>query len=112
MPEDKAWDRIVDAIETKFGLADHGRLTRHLEDAPDLSEHVSFVVFERDGERFKLERVAGPAIVGRKTLGARRAGAATRQENVYDTTETAFRTDLFRESGGEWSAIDPSALGL
>jgi hypothetical protein len=112
MPEDKAWDRIVDAIDTKYGLTDHGRSKRPVEDAPDLTEHVSYVVFERNGERYKLERIAGPAIIDRKTMGARRAGATVHMQNVYDPEETSFRTNLYRENGGDWDAIDPSALGL
>jgi hypothetical protein len=112
MQEDKAWDRIVDAIDTKFGLKDHGRAKRPVEDAQEFTEYVSFVVFERDGERYKLERVQGPAVIDRKTIGARRAGATVRMQNVYDPEETSFRTNLFREEAGEWVSIDPRELGL
>ncbi|HEX3082196.1 MAG TPA: hypothetical protein VHQ86_02995 [Candidatus Saccharimonadia bacterium] len=112
MQEDRAWDRIADAIDTKYGLIEHGRKKRPVEDAPDLTEHVSFIIFERDGEKLKLERVQGPAIIDRKTMGARRAGAATHVENVYDTSEVSLRTDLFRWDGTEWQPLDPSALGL
>jgi hypothetical protein len=113
MNEDKGWERIVDAVDTKFGLKDHGRTTRAVADAHDLTEHVSFIVFERAGERYKLERVVGPAIIDRRTVGARRAGASVRYENVYDPHETAARTNLYRQDGaGEWEQIDPSALGL
>ena len=112
MQDDKAWDRIVDAIDTKYGLIKHGRSQRPVEDAPELTEKVAFVIFERDGERLKVERVQGPAIIDRKTMGARRAGAVTRVENVYDPHETSFRTNLFREANDEWEALDPSALGL
>jgi hypothetical protein len=113
MQDDKAWDRIVDAIDTKFGLSGHGRTKRPVEDAQNLTEHVSFVTFERDGHEYKVERVQGPAIVDRKTMGARRAGAITRAQNVYDPDETSFRTNLYRkEAAGEWEQIDPSALGL
>ncbi len=112
MQDDKAWDRIVDAIDTKFGLVEHGRSKRPVEDATDLTEHVSFVIFERDGERFKVERVQGPAIIERKTMGARRAGAVTRVENIYDPHEVSFRTNLYKDDGGEWVTVDPSRLGL
>jgi len=112
MQEDKAWDRITDAIETKFGIIDHGRSRRPLEDAPELTERVAFITFERGGERYKLERVQGPAITDRKTMGARRAGAVTHMQNVYDPDETSFRTNLYRDSGGEWEAIEASTLGL
>lgn len=112
MQEDKAWDRIVDAVETKFGLVDHGRSKRIVDDAHDLTEYVSFVVFERDGDRYKLERVQGPGIIDRKTIGARRAGATVRYENVYDPDEVSFRTNLYRQTGTDWEAVDPGALGL
>jgi hypothetical protein len=113
MQEDRAWDRIVDAIDTKFGIINHGRDKRQVEDAHELTEHVSFIVFDREGERYKLERVQGPGIVDRKTVGARRAGATVRYQNVYDPEDTSFRTNLYRDAGGgDWEAIDPSALGL
>jgi hypothetical protein len=113
MGDDKAWDRIVDAIDQKFGIKDHGRSKRPVEDAHELTEHVSYVVFERDGQAFKLERVVGPAIIDRKTVGARRAGATVHYQNIYDPEETSARTNLFRQDGaGEWEQIDPSALGL
>jgi len=112
MQDDRAWDRIVDAVDLKYGLKEHGRHQRPVEDAPELTEHVSFVIFERDGDRLKLERVQGPAIVDRKTMGARRAGAVTRVENVYDPDEVSFRTNLLRWDGVDWEAIDPSTLGF
>lgn len=112
MQDDRAWDRIVDAVEQKFGLDEHGRGKRSMEDAPELTEYVSFVIFHRDGEKLKLERIQGPAIVDRKTMGARRSGAVTRVENVYDPDEVSFRSNLYRWDGVEWEAIDPSVLGF
>jgi hypothetical protein len=112
MQDDRAWDRIVDAVETKFGLIEHGRSKREMEDAPEFTEYVSFVIFERDGEKLKLERVQGPAIIDRKTMGARRSGAVTRVENVYDPDEVSFRTNLLRWDGTEWESIDPAVLGF
>lgn len=112
MQEDRAWDRIVDAVEQKFGLEEHGRTKRAMEDAPELTEYVSFVIFNRDGEKLKLERVQSPAIVDRKTMGARRSGAVTRVENVYDPDEVSFQSNLYRWDGVEWESIDPSTLGF
>jgi hypothetical protein len=112
MQDDKAWDRIVDAVDQKFGLKSHGRSKRPVEDAPDLTEFVAFVIYDREGTEYKLERVQGPAIIDRKTMGARRAGAVTRVENVYDAGEVSFRTNLYKKDGDDWEAIDPGALGL
>ena len=112
MPEDKVWDRIVDAIDTKYGVAGHGRTKRPLSDKHDLTEHFSHVEFERNGERYKLERVAGPAIIDRKTMGSKRIGSDVRFENVYDPEETSFRTNLYRQEAGEWVSVNPEELGL
>jgi hypothetical protein len=110
--EDKGWDRIVDAIEQKFGIQKHGRSERPVEDAREMTEKVAYVIFDREGERYKLERVAGPAIIDRKTFGSRRIGSDVRYENVYDPDEITFKTNFYREDGDEWEPIDPSALGL
>ena len=112
MAEDVSWERMVDAIDTRFGLTDHGRLTRKLADAPELTEDVSFVIFERNGVRIKLERTTGPAIIDRKTVGARRAGADLHYENVYDASETARKTLVYREVGSEWEPVSIDELGL
>ncbi len=112
MPEDKAWERIVDAIDLKYGLIKHSRGTRPVPDASDLTEQVASVIFERAGEQYKLERVQGPAIIDRRTVGARRAGATTHIENIYDPTQTSLRTNVFRHQAGEWVAIGLDELGL
>ncbi len=112
MPEDKGWERIVDAIDTKYGVTDHGRSTRAVADARELTEHVAWIVFERAGERYKLERVTGPAIINRRTIGSRRIGSDVRFENVYDPEETSTKTNLYRHEAEEWTAISPDELGL
>ncbi len=112
MPEDRAWDRIVDAIDTKYGVTDHGRTTRPLSDKHDLTEHVSFVVFDRDGQKYKLERLVGPAVIDRKTIGSKRIGSDVRFENIYDPEETSHKTNLYRQEAGEWTAMSPEELEL
>jgi hypothetical protein len=113
MADDHSWDRIVDAIDTKFGLTGHGRQNRPVADASHLTESVAFVTFVKDGTTFKLERIQGPAIVDRKTVGARRAGSSVHFENVYDPHETSLRTKMYQqEPSGEWTEIAPESLGL
>jgi hypothetical protein len=112
MNDDKAWDRIVDAIETRFGITKHGRLERKIPDAMHLTEKVSFIEFERSGDPFRLERVTGPAIIDRRTVGARRAGAEVRFENVYDPEEIGHKTIVFKRDGDEWAEVSLDALEL
>jgi hypothetical protein len=109
---DISWDRITDAIDVKFGISSHGHDEQPLEDAPELTEKLRWVCFEREGQDYKLERVTGPAIIDRRTVGARRAGAVTHVENVYDTDETASRVSLYRKTGGEWVPINADELGI
>jgi hypothetical protein len=113
MHDDKGWDRIADAIEAKYGIDKHGRLTRPVADNHDLTESVAFLEFTRDNQLYKIERVQGPAIIDRKTVGARRAGASVHYENVYDPHETSLKTLLYRETTpGDWEAVNPESLGL
>ena len=112
MDDDRAWDRIVDAIDIKFGIIKHGRETRPLEDAQNLTEHVSFIVFDREDERYRMERISSPAIVDRRQVGSRRIGGETHMQNSYDEHEVARKTVLLREEGDEWVPINPDSLQL
>jgi hypothetical protein len=112
MNEDKAWERIVDAIDTKYGLIKFGKTERQITDAPNLTEKIAYIIFDRGPERYKLERVAGPAIIDRKTIGSKRIGSDVRFENTYDPHETSYRTNLYHEVGDSWMAISPEILGL
>ena len=112
MNEDRSWDRIVDAIETRFGIAHHGRSERKIADAMHLTEKVAFIEFERNGEPYRLERVTGPAIIDRRTIGARRAGSEVRFENVYDPEEIGHKTIVLKKEAGEWAIISPDELGI
>ncbi|MBW4061941.1 hypothetical protein HJC99_05210 [Candidatus Saccharibacteria bacterium] len=112
MHDDTSWDRIVDAIEGNFGLDNHGRLNRPIADHLDLTEQVAFIEFTRDGDKYRLERITGPAIIDKKAIGGRRVGAELRYETIYDAHETARHTNYYKDDGGEWVKLDPSALGL
>lgn len=112
MQEDRAWDRITDAIETKFGIDKHGRIERKISDAMHLTEQVAFIEFQRGGQSYRLERVTGPAIIDRRTVGARRAGAEVRFENVYDPEEIGHKTLVYKHEAGEWAPISMEELGL
>ena len=107
---DSAWERLTDAIDTKLGIDKHGRLERPIEDRPDLTERVQFIEFERDGTRFKLEHITGPAIIDRKTHYSARPGAANRVEVIDDPHEQGQRVEFFRDDNGNWTKLDPSSL--
>lgn len=111
--QDTGWDKIVDAIDAKFGIAEHGRYSEPLEDKPDLEQQIRFICFNRGGQRYKLERLAHPAIIDRKTHYHKAAGGGVRYENIYDPQNTSFKTKFYRQSDdGEWTEIDPGQLAL
>ena len=110
--DDPGWDKIVDAIDARFGLVDHGQIARPLEDRPDLHEQVAYIVFKRDQQQYKLERVSRPAVVDRKSYYHKAARGGIRHENVYDAESLTHKTVVFRHDGQDWVEIDPAELGM
>lgn len=109
---DTGWDRIVDAIDTKFGIIKHGKRTEPLEDNNDYEQQVSFIQFEKDGQDYMMERIAAPAIVDRKSHYHKSAGTGVRFENIYDPEQISYKTRLSKKSGDDWEEITPDQLSL
>jgi hypothetical protein len=112
MNDDRGWDKVVDAIDERYGLTNHGRTTEPLEDRTDLERHIAFIEFEKGGHAYRLERVTAPAIVDKKSHYHRAATGGTRVENVYDKDELSHKTNFYRKDGEEWELLDPSDLQL
>jgi hypothetical protein len=110
--EDTGWNKIVDAIDTKFGLIDHGHKTEPLEDRHDLTQTIHYIVFEKSGEQFKIERVTSPAIIDRKSIHAKSAHSSVRFENIYDPEESMHKTNFYRRSGADWEIMNPDDFSL
>lgn len=109
---DHGWDNLVDALDSRFGLSDHGRYKEPLEDNPELEQSVQFICFERDGKTFKAERVEGPAIVDRKSHYHKAAGSGVRFENIYDAEQVSHKTRFYVKAGEDWTPIEPEELAL
>lgn len=109
---DIGWDRLVDAIDVKFGLEDHGRSTEPLPDQPELTQHISYVTFTKGGRRFKMERVTRPAIAERKSHYHKAAGSKVRYENVYDPSDLTHITNFYASDGDDWRQVEASELAL
>ena len=108
----QGWERLVDLVDLKFGIGKHGKRQEQLEDNPQLSQEIDYVCFEREGKQYRLQRVSGPAIIDKKTIYHRAAGSSVRFENVYDTTQTSHRMELYLQQGDEWQKIDLQDLSL
>lgn len=107
-----SWDRLTDAIDVKFGIARHGHEERPLEDVADLKQTVQFIEFERAGERFRLERVTGPAVVDRKGVGSRRIGSSIEFHNVYDPHDLVSKVVVLRADDDGWEPVALEDLEL
>ena len=110
--DDKGWDKLVDAVDLKFGIINHGRKTEPLEDRPELTQAVQFITFERDGKTYKMERVTGPAVIDRKSHYHKAAGSTVRFENVYDENETSRKTNFYVKAGDDWQPVSLEELAL
>lgn len=107
-----SWERLADAVDVKFGITNHGNLTRPLEDKPTLTEQVNFIEFDRDGHNYRLEHVTRPAIVEKKSFHGKAASSGVRFENIYDPDDLVSKVDFFVKNGDEWQTIDPSDIDL
>lgn len=112
MQDDRGWDKVVDAIDGRYGIEHHGRLTEPLEDRPDLERHIAFIEFEKEGRPYRLERVTAPAVVDKKSHYHKAASGGIRYENVYDKDQLSHKTNVYRKDGEDWELIDPTELGL
>ena len=112
MSDDIGWEKIVDAIDAKFGVDRHGRETKPLEDRADLTQTVAFIEFTRSGEDYRFERISRPSIMDKRSIYHKAATGGIRYENVYDTDNTTHLTKLYRKSGESWQAIEMDELAL
>lgn len=109
---DGAWDKLIDAIDIKCGIDRHGKSERPLEDKSELTEQIQFIEFERGEDKYRLERISGPAILDRKTHYTHRAGQANRIENIYDPEEKMHKIRLLQDNAGEWQEKPLDTLQL
>ena len=107
-----AWERLVDLVEVKYGLTDHGRTVSPLEDKPELTQTIDYVIFTREGQQFRLERITRPAIKEKKSIYHRAAGSSVRFENIYDSEDVTHKVQLLRQTGEGWQTIDLEDFSL
>ena len=112
MNTDPGWDKIVDAIDVRFGIDRHGRRQEPLPDNQELTQTITFIEFQKGGQTYRMERIARPAVTDRKSIYHKAAGSGVRFENVYDPDATTFRTQLLKQAGDDWEEVDPTELAL
>ena len=107
---EKAWEQLVDMIDTKYEIDQHTRKDEPVEGNQHLTRHIEAILFEKDNSKFKIERITSPAVKDTKTHYAHR-GAAQRVEQVYDRDETVNRVAFYRQQpDGYWNEVQPESL--
>lgn len=106
MNEDPVWDKLVDAIELRCKITDHGTSTKPLEDKPELTETTRYIEFIKDEEKYRIERVERPRVLDRKSLYHKAAGSNVTFENIYDPDDMTKHTNFYIYREGEWQPLD------
>ncbi len=106
---DRMWDELLDMIDVKYGVDQHAKSEEPLEDNPQFKKQITRVLFEKDGESLKVERVTTPAVSDTKSHYSHR-GAAQHVQKLYDPIETVNHVIFYRKTAGAWQEVDAEAL--
>ena len=106
---DRLWDELLDMIDVKYGVDKHSKSEEPLEDNPSMKKQITQVLFEKDGESLKVERVTTPAVSDTKSHYSHR-GSAQHVQKLYDPTETVNHVVFYRQAGSGWQEVDAEEL--
>jgi len=106
---DKAWEELIDLIETRFGIESHQKTDLPIEGSNNLTKNIEEVVFCRNGSKYKVERVISPAIIDKKTIYHRNANATSIQY-IYDDQVKTHKVFFYRQIDQNWQEIPPQKL--
>ena len=107
---DHAWEKLVDMIDTKFEIDKHAKSEEAIDGQPSLKRHIDAIFFEKDNQKYKIERVTSPAIKDTKTHYVHR-GAAQRVQQNYDPHETSSKVIFYKaEADGYYNEISPEDM--
>ncbi|MDD5606109.1 MAG: hypothetical protein PHR51_02215 [Patescibacteria group bacterium] len=104
---DSKWADLITNVESKFEVLENSKYD--IEDIPNAFAEV--VVFMGPLGKMKLERVTRPRVVGEKTFGGSKYGAASGTEKIYSEDEFVNVMRVYREVGGEWQEVDEGMFG-
>ena len=102
---DKTWEELVDLLDVRYTIDNHTRREEPLEDHPSLKRRVETLEFEKDNQKYRVERISQPAVSDVKTHYAR-SGVASRVEKSYDNNEWVHHAGFYRQTpSGHWNEI-------
>lgn len=112
---DERWLQFIELAEEQFDNVAVSRedIMVQTEDGPVARGSIDILLFEKDGEYYKLERENKPLILEKKEHYAKRATDTARTEYVLSETEFTHKLRVYRENmNGDWEEISTSDLGL
>ncbi len=107
MQEEK-WIQTVGHIKDNFEVLNEG--SDHLEDEGGVD--IKYIEFEGPLGKMRLEHIAKPVVLDKKTSYSRRIGSETNVEYVYSETEKSYKLDVYKlnEDSGEWEEMEAGNL--
>lgn len=107
---DRGWEELVDLIDQKYQIDQHHNSREPLPDNRSLHRDVELIEFEKDNQKYKIERVTAPRIVDKKTY-YHKVGSSEHSEYVYDPIETTNKVTFYAQTpDGHWNEIGPEQL--
>ncbi len=102
MPE--KWEQIVGNIKDNFKVEDSGK--EFFED--DGGVEVEYIIFDGPLGKMKLEFIAKPVVLDRKTKYSNRFGAETIIDYVYSNEEKSHKLKAYKWDSAlsDWSEIE------
>lgn len=109
------WQQFIDLAKDQFDEVEVSTedLTVQTADGPEVRGTLDILIFERSGDRYKLQRENKPLILEKKEHFAKRATDTARTEYVLSDTEYTHKLRVYKETdSGDWEEISSDSLGL
>lgn len=105
--QDGKWADLIANVESKFEVLENSKYD--LDNIPNAFAEV--LIFNGPLGKMKLERVTKPRVVGEKSFGGSKYGAASGVEKIYSEDEFVNVLKVYREVDGEWEEVDEGMFG-
>lgn len=107
---DKAWEELTDLIDNQFTIDKAESHEEAVEGEPKLKNKIESIFFEKDNNKYRIDRVVGPRIIDKKTFYSGHS-TANHSKYVYDPNETSSKVIFYRQtSDGNFNEISPEEL--
>lgn len=112
---DERWQQFVELAKDQFQNVEISteELMVQSMDGPEVRGSVDILIFQRNGDTYKLMRENRPVVLERTEHHAKRATDTARIEYKFSDTEFSHKLRVFKETdSGDWDEISSDSLGL